>query len=161
MLALDGTLIGAGSFICAKTKGLGQWPRFHAGLIHVASQGQGLAAVAVENPFSGRGKQDGNERGGRQARAGRVAWGARAIIELWAERRDVEVVGYAPSTIKKHAAGSGRATKPQVAAAMVKLYPELAGEEFDTTDAVAVGVTCLARCDLDELACGHVVERAR
>lgn len=46
------------------------------------------------------------------------------IVSL-AERQGLEVVGVAPSTVKKRVTGNGRASKREVAEAVAAIYPEL------------------------------------
>jgi Holliday junction resolvasome RuvABC endonuclease subunit len=41
------------------------------------------------------------------------------------ERKAVTVLGFAPSTVKKHICGNGRASKKEVARVIVSKYPEL------------------------------------
>ena len=47
---------------------------------------------------------------------------------------------YAPSTIKKVVAGSGKADKKDVQKAVLKIWPDLSFENEDESDAVSVGL---------------------
>lgn len=75
-------------------------------------------------------------------------------VNARARRAGVAVVLYAPSTVKKAITGNGRATKKQVAAVVVSLYPELKAYlhhdpkwkqrfHWNMFDAVAVGLTAI------------------
>lgn len=75
-------------------------------------------------------------------------------VNARARRAGVAVMLFAPSTVKKAITGNGRATKKQVAAVVVSLYPELKAylhhdpkwkQRFhhNMFDAVAVGLTAL------------------
>lgn len=77
-------------------------------------------------------------------------------ITAIAHRRGLRVVAFAPSTVKKHVSGNGRADKKLVAALVAKRYPKLkvyltqdrqwkALHHANMFDAVAVGLTGLAR----------------
>jgi len=46
-------------------------------------------------------------------------------IRAIGRRRGLRVLSYAPTTVKKHACGDGRASKREVAKAVVAKYPEL------------------------------------
>ena len=54
---------------------------------------------------------------------------------------NVEQIYYAPTTIKKVIAGSGKATKEDVASALFMKYPDAGFTDEDQSDACAVGVT--------------------
>jgi Holliday junction resolvasome RuvABC endonuclease subunit len=68
------------------------------------------------------------------------------------KRKGLEVLGYAPSTVKKFICGNGHASKKEVARVIIAKYPELKvyltqdrawKEKFHQNmfDAVAVGLT--------------------
>jgi crossover junction endodeoxyribonuclease RuvC len=46
-------------------------------------------------------------------------------IKAVAKRKGLEVISYAPSTVKKYIAGNGRASKEEVAKVIIARYPEL------------------------------------
>lgn len=46
-------------------------------------------------------------------------------IKSLGKAHDISVLSYAPSTVRKHVCGNGRATKLEVAQVMVSHYPEL------------------------------------
>jgi len=73
------------------------------------------------------------------------------IVEL-ATRWKLKTQGFAPSTIKKRIAGSGRASKREVAQAVAEIYPELraylpngSGSGFRSNLFDAVAITVVAR----------------
>lgn len=72
-------------------------------------------------------------------------------IQVIGKRKGIKVVGYAPSTIKKAICGNGRASKQDVARAVIARFPELKiyltqdrawkeNHHQHMFDAVAVGV---------------------
>lgn len=154
VLRLDGSRVDSGTFTCAPTKSNPcRWSRWLDQL-----RGLGLtdrfAAVAVEKPIT-------YGAAGRAADAARVAFGLMATLELWVHRlRPLEIVEFAPATVKFHATGSGRANKGQVAEAMIRRFKHVAVDDNEA-DALAVGVTALELLDRDALACGEIkrVER--
>ena len=157
VLDLDGKRIDSGTWQSTPTaKHPCRWQRWLDGFTKVSWEpwfGGGLACIAVEASISY------GDRG--RANSGRIGFGLRAHLELWASRRGIEIAEFAPATVKLVAAGKGNASKAQVATAMRRRFrlAELAGG--DEADALAVGVTALERLDLEELRCGHVVERPR
>lgn len=77
-------------------------------------------------------------------------------IRALAKRRGLEVLSFAPSTVKKTVAGNGRASKDEVARVVVARYPELrayltqerkwkARHHANMFDAVALGMTAFHR----------------
>ena len=46
-------------------------------------------------------------------------------IQAIGKRKGLRVVGYAPNTVKKYICGNGRASKEEVARAVIARYPEL------------------------------------
>lgn len=74
-----------------------------------------------------------------------AAFGYMTSVEMWAVRYGVTCTVYSPATLKKRVAGSGRAQKRDVAAAVLELY----GREVSThdeSDAIAA-----AHCAWEEL----------
>lgn len=152
----DGACVGSGAWNSAPTKrNPCRWSRWLDGLLEVASPRYGmseLAAIAVEAQIE-RDRAWGN---------GRIAAGLRAHLELWAHRRQIEIVEFAPATVKKWAGGSGRASKADVAAKMASRFRMPGLKEGDEADALAVGVTALELLDIEALKCGEIkrIERA-
>lgn len=69
---------------------------------------------------------------------------ATGVCELTvAERGIVEVVQYAPTTIKKHLGGNGKASKEDVARGVLRYFPNIIFESDDVSDAIAVVLTYL------------------
>lgn len=60
-----------------------------------------------------------------------------------AERGISEITQYAPTTIKKHLGGHGRAGKEDVARGVLEYFPKAVFESDDVSDAVAVVLTFL------------------
>lgn len=79
-------------------------------------------------------------------------------IRAIAKRKQLKVISYAPSTVKKYICGNGRASKKEVAKAVVAKYPELKvyltqdrawKEKYHQNmfDAVALGVSAIKATD--------------
>lgn len=73
-----------------------------------------------------------------------------------ARRKDIAVIGFAPSTVKKAICGNGKASKAEVAKVVVAVYPQLKvfltqdrawKEKFHQNmfDAVALGIMATSR----------------
>lgn len=72
----------------------------------------------------------------------------KATQQLYRVRGVIEYVfadsyqfGYSPRTIKKIITGDSKATKEKVQDAVLKIYPFLRFDDFDQSDAVAIGLT--------------------
>lgn len=63
--------------------------------------------------------------------------------ELVAEQGIEDIPQYAPTTIKKHLGGHGRASKEDVARGVLEYFPKAVFESDDVSDAVAVVLTFL------------------
>lgn len=73
---------------------------------------------------------------------------ARGVLLERIARRGVRVVELAPASVKKAVTGLGRASKDQVAAAVVqRLGLSAAPEKRDVTDAMAVALAAVGRVD--------------
>lgn len=134
-----------------------RWARFNVALTDLLNcYVDRVAVVAIEEPFTEYNRVPGRRQ--NIANPG-VAWGLVAIAEMHAHTRGIDCVRYGQSRVKKHAAGNGRASKVQVAAAVSRRlgYSVPGGDE---ADALAVALTAWERLDLEQLACGHVVEVA-
>jgi Holliday junction resolvasome RuvABC endonuclease subunit len=68
--------------------------------------------------------------------AAHVANSLVAMLERKSFKRNLALRGYHASTIKKHATGSGRATKPEMWEAARKRNPDLKAETDDVVDAL-------------------------
>jgi len=91
--------------------------------------------AAVEAPFHGK-----------SARAALQLAHARGVVLAVLASAGVEVVEYAPATVKQQVTGSGRADKEQVRRMMVRLLgQELQHRPQDLTDALAVGLCHLGQ----------------
>ena len=110
-------------------------------------------AVAIEDPFVGRGE--------RSFPGSSLAIGqAQAAVLIGAASQGVEIFKYAPAQIKRAVADHGAATKEQmrgIVAATLGLPPTL---EFDAADALAVGLCHLQQQQatgvlLNEIPPGH------
>jgi crossover junction endodeoxyribonuclease RuvC len=75
-------------------------------------------------------------------------------IQAIGKRKGLKVVGYAPNTVKKYICGNGRASKEEVARAVIARYPELKvyltqdrkwkeAYHHNMFDAVALGIMAL------------------
>lgn len=151
-VTLDGRRLGSGAWPLSPRKGRSKadrWVRFADALRELLASLEGrVAAVALERPIGHAGSPS----------VPAVASGLVALAELACERRGIATLQVSPMTAKKAAAGSGRASKGEVAEAMAARFGvEL--EPGDEADALAVAVTALACLDLEALACGEVVER--
>ncbi len=110
-------------------------------------------AVAIEDPFVGRGE--------RSFPGSSLAIGqAQAAVLIGAASQGVEIFKYAPAQIKRAVADHGAATKEQmrgIVAATLGLPPTL---EIDAADALAVGICHLQQQQatgvmLNEIPPGH------
>lgn len=74
----------------------------------------------------------------------------RGILYLLAAQHDLEIKEFTPTHIKKSVTGTGAADKASVAHALTLLLPAYRDSikttnNYDTTDAIAIGVTCLMK----------------
>ena len=103
-------------------------------LAYLAKKHEPIGAIAIEAGFVGG-----------QVRASLVTGYARGIIYMLAAYLNVECFDYAPASVKKSVAGSGRADKKMVNDA-VRGYLAIDKElDWNESDALAVGLTHLAR----------------
>ena len=95
-------------------------------------------AVAIEDPFVGRGE--------RSFPGSSLAIGqAQAVVLIGAASQGIEIFKYAPAQIKRAVADHGAATKEQmrgIVSATLSLPPTL---EIDAADALAVGLCHLSQ----------------
>ncbi len=95
-------------------------------------------AVAIEDPFVGRGE--------RSFPGSSLAIGqAQAVVLIGAASQGIEIFKYAPAQIKRAVADHGAATKDQmrgIVSATLSLPPTL---EIDAADALAVGLCHLSQ----------------
>ena len=95
-------------------------------------------AVAIEDPFVGRGE--------RSFPGSSLAIGqAQAVVLIGAASQGIEIHKYAPAQVKRAVADHGAASKEQmrgIVAATLGLPP---GLEFDAADALAVGLCHIAQ----------------
>jgi crossover junction endodeoxyribonuclease RuvC len=92
-------------------------------------------AVALEDVFLGR-----------NARTALVLGHARGVVMLAAARRSIVVAEITPREVKRAVTGTGAATKPQVAAMVMRLLRlASAPEPADAADGVAIALTHLMR----------------
>ena len=101
-------------------------------------------AVAVEEPFIGRGE--------RQFIGPAIAVGqAQALVLIGAASSGIPVHRYSPAEVKSAVSGNGRADKAEVAT-MVRLILSLRGRaSADATDALAVAICCAQRYRFERL----------
>lgn len=74
---------------------------------------------------------------------GVIQFGMAGVLQMFAWKRGIPVVGVNQMTAKKRLAGSGRADKAMMLAAARELYPHLKVKNHDQSDAVAVGLCAL------------------
>ncbi len=83
---------------------------------------------------------------GRNTRTALVLGHARGVVMLTAARRGIVVAEITPREVKRAVAGTGAATKPQVAAMVARLLRlASAPEPSDAADGVAIALTHLMR----------------
>lgn len=161
-LTLDGKRLDSGAWPLAprvRRSKADRWVRFQLALTDLLRCYEGRVAVlAIERPFEGAARREAKHAASTPS----VAWGLLAIAELAAEIRGIEVVKLPPSRVKLLVAGNGRASKPEVATAVVSRVGDVGVDvergPYDTTDALAVGLAALELYDLEALRCGEVVE---
>ncbi len=101
-------------------------------------------AIAVEDPFVGRGER-------AFAKSALAIGQAQAVVLIGAASQGIPVHRYSPADVKMAVADYGRATKEQVqqiAASRLGLENQ---PESDAADALAVGLCHLQRMQADEL----------
>lgn len=76
----------------------------------------------------------------RHARSALILGHARGVCLLAAATRGIEVVEYAPATVKRAISGHGAADKQQVAFMVAHLLGEAVEESSDASDALAVAI---------------------
>ena len=77
-------------------------------------------------------------------KAAQIGFGLRAILLNAAKRLNMQIYGYAPTTIKKEIAGGGRANKQDVFDSVKKYSPD----SFDSADAVAAALTHIKKLEV-------------
>lgn len=92
-----------------------------------------VTSICLETPFLGKNAQTFLKLGF-----------LRGILLLTGERHGLEVLEFAPTTVKQSVTGYGGASKDQVARAIMMLFPQISGLKKtavnDVTDALAVGL---------------------
>ena len=95
-------------------------------------------AVAIEDPFVGRGE--------RSFPGSSLAIGqAQAVVLIGAASQGIEIFKYAPAQIKRSVADHGAATKEQMRGIVSATLGLPASLEIDAADALAVGLCHLSR----------------
>ena len=95
-------------------------------------------AVAIEDPFVGRGE--------RSFPGSSLAIGqAQAVVLIGAAGLGIEIFKYAPAQIKRAVADHGAATKEQMRSIVTATLGLPAGLEIDAADALAVGLCHIAQ----------------
>ena len=95
-------------------------------------------AVAIEDPFVGRGE--------RSFPGSSLAIGqAQAVVLIGAAGQGIEIFKYAPAQIKRAVADHGAATKEQMRSIVTATLSLPAGLEIDAADALAVGLCHIAQ----------------
>ena len=95
-------------------------------------------AVAIEDPFVGRGE--------RSFPGSSLAIGqAQAVVLIGAAGQGIEIFKYAPAQIKRAVADHGAATKEQMRGIVTATLSLPAGLEIDAADALAVGLCHIAQ----------------
>ncbi len=102
-------------------------------------------AIAVEDPFVGRGER-------AFAKSALAIGQAQAVVLIGAASQGVPVYRYAPATVKRSVADYGGATKEQVQQITASLLGLRDTPESDAADALAVGLCCLREMGTDDLA---------
>jgi Holliday junction resolvasome RuvABC endonuclease subunit len=77
-------------------------------------------------------------RGGMPGRLGALVISAeiQGVIKLWCEENAVHYHGVSPSSVKKHATGSGNANKEKMVAAAKARWPKTKIQDDNTADAL-------------------------
>lgn len=95
-------------------------------------------AVAIEDPFVGRGE--------RSFPGSSLAIGqAQAVVLVGAASQGIPIHKYAPAQVKRAVADHGAASKEQVRGIVTATLGIPAGLEFDASDALAVGLCHLSQ----------------
>lgn len=105
---------------------------FHATMLEKITK-HGVTMVALETSFLGKNAQTFLKLGF-----------LRGVLYLIADQHKLAITEFAPREVKLAVTGTGGASKDQVAAMMLKLFPKLSDygtiERADVTDALAVGL---------------------
>jgi crossover junction endodeoxyribonuclease RuvC len=104
--------------------------------------------AAVEAPFQGA-----------SARAALQLAHARGVILAVLANHRIEVVEYAPATVTKSVAGSGRADKEQVGHVVRQLLGSAVSPGHDASDALAIGLCHLAAGTWRRVVAGSVASK--
>lgn len=101
-------------------------------------------AIAVEDPFVGRGERS-------FAKSALAIGQAQAVVLIGAASQGIPVHRYSPAEVKMAVADYGRATKEQVQQIASSRLGLAQQPESDAADALAVGLCHLQRMQADEL----------
>lgn len=101
-------------------------------------------AIAVEDPFVGRGER-------AFAKSALAIGQAQAVVLIGAASQGVPVHRYAPAQVKKAVADNGGATKEQVQQITISTFGIADNPAEDATDALAVGLCHLRHFTEDDL----------